>query len=1067
MGIMRCVAPFVTQIFVIGILVFFERLDGFTLPCPPSNIDSKRNTNYPRYDNVHIWETLGHSIEFLTSSILKLWSRLTKSNPHEYLDGTGFHGNLLKKLYKSSNVLQVAPKAKITKKEQTQELKLQKDLTTKISEAMRLNMGLKVILKGKIRGNKVKAHELEIQKDVATEISQALKVNMGPKITLKEKISGNKETPHELKMQKEVTRYISETLTLKRWPKVTLKEKIRRKKEKTHELEMQKEVTRVIPQALKVNTGPKMTLKEKIRGNKEKPHELEMQKEVTREISKTLKVKRWPKVTLKYKIREKKEKTHELEMQKEVTREISQALKVYTGLKMTPKEKIRGNKEKTHELEMQEAATRELSEALKGKSWPKMTPKEKIRGNKEKIQDLEMQKELTREISGALKFNTRQKGILKEKIRGKKEKPQDLEMQKKLTREISEALKVNKGPKVTLKEKIRGKKEKPQDLEMQKKLTREISGALKFNMRQKVTLKEKIRGNKDKTHELEMQKQVTREISGVLKVNKGPKVTFNEIIRGNKEETDELEIQKDLPTEISDASGHILLGIQSLLEYLRIYEKMIHNVHQLGRNLKEDDFFVELLTKSRRCAKIIGKPVGEQGKRLPQAPTHSLQKRSILHLPTHLPPLTSFVVGSGGEEKPNKVVIILKSGNRSARPSHVKHLVTSEQAKEKNTQNKQIAEKLLEKELESQDSRKANLRHLIIGGRNSRITTEAPETLNKLLPDKTLSNEAHWEYQEQTTSDPLLSDFLSSTDNFFLQGNVFEAEVQKQLTHLILNEPRKNLIAHLIRMIKVNCKEPTTQTSCDFLISRIGLVMKLLNKRKTNQEASALLKSDLLLTKNETNMTIASSRKMEKPSEIPKQGIRQYGNGFNWRLAVSVTTAMVVIILIICLIEICCHQTTKGTEGTPPVKRTFLDRQKEDTPEKQTSASSFDKPPWLKDMYLDKVWKKYSSDKSHNEESSEDEVIFSRESARSPEIPEPFPVEITEIMPPPPPAAAEPPAPAPAPAPAPTPAPAPAPTPTPAPAPAPAPAPEPVKKASSKKLSEKETATSETSPTTE
>ncbi|KAK9396823.1 hypothetical protein NXF25_020184 [Crotalus adamanteus] len=159
--------------------------------------------------------------------------------------------------------------------------------------------------------------------------------------------------------------------------------------------------------------------------------------------------------------------------------------------------------------------------------------------------------------------------------------------------------------------------------------------------------------------------------------------------------------------------------------------------------------------------------------------------------------------------------------------------------------------------LDPQESRRENLlRHLIIGGSSSRSPSDLSETLNKLLPEEMLSNEAHWEYQEETTSALLLSDFSSTTDNSLLQGDVFETEVQILLAQLILNERIRNLISHLIRLIKVDCRELTTQNSCGFLISKIGLVMKLYNKRKSIQEASAMVKSSLLLGKNVKNIVM-------------------------------------------------------------------------------------------------------------------------------------------------------------------------------------------------------------------
>ncbi|KAK9396827.1 LRRC37A3: Leucine-rich repeat-containing protein 37A3, partial [Crotalus adamanteus] len=78
-------------------------------------------------------ETLG---EFHRPPILKSVSRLNKPNLHKYLDEKGSHENLLKRLYKSPNALQMASREKITENsEGTQELDIQKALRTAITEA--------------------------------------------------------------------------------------------------------------------------------------------------------------------------------------------------------------------------------------------------------------------------------------------------------------------------------------------------------------------------------------------------------------------------------------------------------------------------------------------------------------------------------------------------------------------------------------------------------------------------------------------------------------------------------------------------------------------------------------------------------------------------------------------------------------------------------------------------------------------------------------------------------------------------------------------------------------------
>ncbi|KAG8139707.1 hypothetical protein E2320_002464 [Naja naja] len=393
-----------------------------------------------------------------------------------------------------------------------------------------------------------------------------------------------------------------------------------------------------------------------------------------------------------------------------------------------------------------------LKKLYKSSNVLQVAPKAKITKNEE-IRKLEVQKDLTIEIA---------------KISENKEKTHELEIQKEVATEISEhSGEFTMRSKSPLKWLKKHQKTIQEDHELGKKQTgEELFCSFLKKRRQFVKSIQKLQGEQVKMISYTVMQQWWKPPGqqAIQKVKKWPPVTSKAKITGKKKKSHELEIQKDVATEISEA--------------LKVKRWPKHQF-------------------------------------TPQASVHSLQKCSILHLPTQLPALTSsIVVDDGGVEQPDKVVFILKSGNRSARPSHV---VISEQAKEKNTQNEQITDKLSEEEPEKeQESRKENLRHLIIGGSNSRISTQESETFNELLPDKTLSKKAHWEYQEQTTSAPLLSDFWSSNDNYFLQGDAFEAEVQKQLAHLIPNEPMRNLIAHLIHMIKMDCRELTIQKPCDF-----------------------------------------------------------------------------------------------------------------------------------------------------------------------------------------------------------------------------------------------------------
>ncbi|XP_042329552.1 leucine-rich repeat-containing protein 37A-like [Sceloporus undulatus] len=279
---------------------------------------------------------------------------------------------------------------------------------------------------------------------------------------------------------------------------------------------------------------------------------------------------------------------------------------------------------------------------------------------------------------------------------------------------------------------------------------------------------------------------------------------------------------------------------------------------------------------------------------------------------------------------------------------------------------------------------------------------EDSENLNELSPDITLSHETHWEHHESKTSTSPQQDLMKPQDDYLRQGDLFEAELNKRLAPLIPNVPVRNLISHVIRILKMDCTEPTIQMACAKLISRTGLLMKLFSERENIKETSSLWKSYFWPVKNATT---PQSRKMGKPSdEIARQGIPEYGYGNKLLLAISVTAVIMVIIAVICLIEICSQRSAARREGGE--KRGFLGRRSK--LEKQGSTtSSFDKPLWLKDMDhpLDDTRRKSMADKLHDEESSEEDELFNWANARPPSVPEaPPPVEkasLPKLAPPP------------------------------------------------------------------
>ncbi|EHH58060.1 hypothetical protein EGM_07834, partial [Macaca fascicularis] len=63
-------------------------------------------------------------------------------------------------------------------------------------------------------------------------------------------------------------------------------------------------------------------------------------------------------------------------------------------------------------------------------------------------------------------------------------------------------------------------------------------------------------------------------------------------------------------------------------------------------------------------------------------------------------------------------------------------------------------------------------------------------------------------------------------------GDRFEIQLNQQLWSLILNNDVRRLISHVIQTLKTDCSDTHVQLTCAKLISRTGLLMKLLSEQQ-------------------------------------------------------------------------------------------------------------------------------------------------------------------------------------------------------------------------------------------
>uniref|UniRef100_A0A452G667 LRRC37A/B like protein 1 C-terminal domain-containing protein n=1 Tax=Capra hircus TaxID=9925 RepID=A0A452G667_CAPHI len=135
-------------------------------------------------------------------------------------------------------------------------------------------------------------------------------------------------------------------------------------------------------------------------------------------------------------------------------------------------------------------------------------------------------------------------------------------------------------------------------------------------------------------------------------------------------------------------------------------------------------------------------------------------------------------------------------------------------------------------------------------------------------------------------------------------GDQFESQLNQQLRSLIPNNDVRKLIAHVIRTLKMDCSETHVQLACAKLISRTGLLMKLLSEQQEIKVSKAEWDTDQWKTDNYINESTEaqSEQKEQESSELTKE-VPGYGYNNKLILAISVTVVVMFLIIMFCLIE--------------------------------------------------------------------------------------------------------------------------------------------------------------------
>ncbi|XP_073653553.1 leucine-rich repeat-containing protein 37A2-like isoform X4 [Tursiops truncatus] len=256
-------------------------------------------------------------------------------------------------------------------------------------------------------------------------------------------------------------------------------------------------------------------------------------------------------------------------------------------------------------------------------------------------------------------------------------------------------------------------------------------------------------------------------------------------------------------------------------------------------------------------------------------------------------------------------------------------------------------------------------------------TAHSTVAADNSMPTVQHTNQTRWEYHNTGT------ELSSKPTGFAFPGLTSPGDqLNQQLRSLIPNNDVRRLISHVIQTLKMNCLETHVQPACANLISRTGLLMKLLSKQQEVNVSEAEGDTDQWKADNyiSESTEAQSEQKGQESSELTKE-VPAYGYKNRLILAISISAVVTIWVTILCLIEIYSHRIA-NEEDKKRSRRGFFRflRRKRSSGESESQEGDFGRrrPLWLKDTYrpLNATCMENMAQKLHDRESSDEDEIF-------------------------------------------------------------------------------------------
>ncbi|KAM6399168.1 leucine-rich repeat-containing protein 37A3-like [Rhynochetos jubatus] len=175
------------------------------------------------------------------------------------------------------------------------------------------------------------------------------------------------------------------------------------------------------------------------------------------------------------------------------------------------------------------------------------------------------------------------------------------------------------------------------------------------------------------------------------------------------------------------------------------------------------------------------------------------------------------------------------------------------------------------------------------------------------LPGNT---ETPWQQQKEESTFVNKPGSSNSPDDALVQGDRFKNMVSRHLRMLVPHKALRTYISHVVRALRMDCSLPELQLACAKMVSKTGLLIKLLSERQDDQRASAFA-GQCLQEERASNGTAPATEAGRKPTEESKPA----SISIDLILILFVVSGTITVTFIgICLFQVCSEKAASASQ---------------------------------------------------------------------------------------------------------------------------------------------------------